>query len=75
MKLREWDIKDKEIQGLRDDIKRILNYGKYQKQIITTAPNWAARPGEEVIYAPSSGGATNYFYLNSAWISSWSVSF
>ena len=72
-KVNDYFFSDPEINAFKDEVRDILNYGKYQKQLLDSLPNWAARPGEEVLFTPSSGGTTNYFYKGSAWISSWSV--
>jgi len=62
-----------DLENFRDELSNLLNYGKYAVPIVTSPPTWNAQPGEMVLYTPSSGGTTNYFYKNSAWISSWSV--
>lgn len=62
-----------DLENFRDEITNLLNYGKYAIPVITSLPNWAAQPGETVLYRPASGGTTQYFYAGSAWISSWSV--
>ena len=62
-----------ELENFRDEITNAWNYGKYPVQIVTALPTWRAQPGEMVLFRPSSGGTTNYFYAGSAWISSWSV--
>lgn len=72
-KVNDYFFSDVEMNAFKDEVRNILNYGKYQKQLIVTLPNWSARTGEEVLYAPASGGTTNYFYKGTAWISSWSV--
>lgn len=62
-----------EAENFRDSVTTAWNYGKYQIPIVTSVPNWAANPGECVLFTPASGGTTQYFYKGSAWISSWSV--
>jgi len=66
-------MNDIQLQSFHDEVRNILNFGKMQKQIVTSVPNWVANPGEEVLLCPASGGTTNYFYKGTAWISSWSV--
>lgn len=62
-----------EADAFCDDVTTKWNNGKYAPQIVTSPPTWAAQPGEQVLFFASSGGTTNYFYKNSAWVSSWSV--
>lgn len=64
---------DVRLSKFKDEVRRIINFGKYADPIVTSLPDWAAQPGEGVLYRPSSGGTTRYFYAGSAWISSWSV--
>lgn len=64
---------DTELTNFKDQVRRIINFGKYAIPVVTSLPDWAAQPGETVLYRPSSGGTTQYFYAGSAWISSWSV--
>lgn len=72
-KVNSYFFSDPELNAFKDEVSDILNFGKYQEQLISSLPNWSARPGEQVLYTPASGGTTNYFYKGSAWISSWSV--
>lgn len=62
-----------ELEQFRDDVTNKWNLGKYQIPIVTSLPSWSAQPGETVLFFPASGGTTQYFYKNSAWVSSWSV--
>lgn len=62
-----------DLENFRDELTNLINYGKYAIPTITTLPTWRAQPGETVLYFPASGGTTQYFYKNSAWVSSWSV--
>lgn len=43
-----------------DDMKTILNFGKYQTPIVTAIPSWKARAGETCYYF---AGATGALYL------------
>lgn len=36
-----------------DDIKTILNYGKYQYPVVTTIPSWVGRQGESALFIAS----------------------
>ena len=69
----DYFFEDRELNDFKDQVRDLLNFGKQELQIITTAPNWDARPGERVLFRPASGGTTEYFYAGSAWISAWSV--
>lgn len=62
-----------ELENFRDSITNAWNYGKYPIPVVTSIPTWAAQPGEAVLFFADSGGTTQYFYKNSAWVSSWSV--
>lgn len=62
-----------EVENFRDSVTTVWNYGKYQIPVVTSLPNWNSNPGETVLFRPASGGTTMYFYANSSWISSWSV--
>ena len=73
MKVNDYFFDEDDLNSFKDEIRQILNFGKYQEQVVTTVPVWAGRPGEQVLFTPASGGTTNYFYKDSAWISSWSV--
>lgn len=73
MKIPEYIIQDNEIKNFTDKVREVWNYGKYQVPIVTALPNWVARPGESVLFRPSSGGTTEYYYLDSAWVSTWSI--
>lgn len=62
-----------DLENFRVEIFNLLNYGKYAIPLVTNPPTWQGQPGETVLYTPASGGTTQYFFKNSAWISSWSV--
>lgn len=62
-----------DLENFRDELTNLINYGKYAIPTITSLPNWRAQPGETVLFFAASGGTTQYFYKNSAWVSSWSV--
>lgn len=63
-----------ELEQFRDEVTSVINLGKVAPTVSTTAPSWAARPGEQVFQFPASGGTTLYFYRNSAWVAGWSIS-
>lgn len=60
---------DPELELFKDQIRDLLNYGKYQIPNVSAVPTWAGDPGETVWFWPASGGSTLYFYKNSAWVS------
>lgn len=62
-----------DLENFRDELTNLINYGKYAIPIVTSPPGWNAQPGETVLFFAASGGTTLYFYKNSAWVSSWSV--
>ena len=49
-KLDNYDFRDvePELSEFKDDVTIILNYGKYQPQVVTAVPAWRARRGEFV---------------------------
>ena len=63
---------DTELTNFKDGIRRIFNFGKYSIPIVTALPDWAAQPGEFVLYQPATGGTTWYVYYGSAWVSHYS---
>ena len=75
MRLDDYDLSKlgTEAENFKEDISAIINFGKYSIPLVVSPPSWAARPGEFVLYTPASGGTTQYFYKDSAWVSSWSV--
>jgi len=62
-----------DLENFRDELTNLINYGKYAIPVVTTEPDWNGQPGETVLFFAASGGTTQYFYKNSAWVSSWSV--
>ena len=42
-------------RDFNDDVKRILNFGKYQPQVIGSPPSWTGRKGEFVWVMAASG--------------------
>ena len=62
-----------DLENFRDELTNIVNSGKYAIPVVTAAPTWNSQPGEAVLFEPASGGTTMYFYKNSAWVSSWSI--
>ncbi len=61
-KIDDYDIKDlpQEQVDFNDDVKTILNFGKYQKTVVTSPPTWTGRAGEEVYMIT---GATGRLYV------------
>ena len=50
MKLNAYDVHElpQEAIDLLEDIRTLLNFGKYQQQVITSVPTWIGRKGESV---------------------------
>jgi hypothetical protein len=40
-----------EAADCNDDLRTIVNFGKYQIPVVTNVPNWTGRLGETAIYA------------------------
>ena len=72
MKVDDVELHDRDLNEFKNQIRDFWNFGKYQIPIITSLPTWAARPGEFVLFQPTSGGTTQYVYYGSAWVSTWS---
>ena len=72
MRIDDYSFKDREMEDFKNQVRELLNFGKYSTPIVTTLPSWSARPGEFVLFQPVSGGTTQYNYYGSAWVSSWS---
>ena len=63
---------DIQLQDFKDELRNLWNFGKYQVPVVTTPPSWAGQKGEEVLYMPTSGGTTKYYYHGTAWVGEWS---
>ena len=72
MRIDDFTFKDREIDDFKNQVRELLNFGKYSIPIISTLPTWAARPGEFVLFTAASGGTTWYVYYGSAWVSHYS---
>jgi hypothetical protein len=61
-KLGDYDFRgqDQEIIDFKNDVITIVNFGKIQKQTVTSVPAWRGRKGEEV-YLMS--GTTGVLYV------------
>ena len=55
-----------ELQGFKEDITSLLNNGKHQWQVVSTAPTFAGRAGEAVVMRSGTDGRL-YIYLGSSW--------
>lgn len=72
MKLQDYNfLHDLQLQEFKDAIRDIINLGKYQMPVVTSAPTWAGQIGEAVLLMPTSGGTTMYYYHGTAWVSGW----
>lgn len=64
MKIQAYDVHQlpQEAIDLMEDVRTLLNFGKYQKPILTSPslPNWKGRRGEEVTVF---GGTTGVTYI------------
>lgn len=58
MKINSYDVHElpQEAIDLMEDIRTLLNFGKYQRQITTSIPTWVGRQGEEVMVFASGSG-------------------
>ena len=66
-------IQDSETRLFKDAVRQEWNYGKYQIPVINGLPGWTGNVGEAVLYKPGSGGTTQYVWINTAWVSTWSI--
>jgi hypothetical protein len=62
-----------ELENFREEITNLINNGKQGRIISAGTPTWRADPGQMILFRPTSGGTTNYVYLDSAWVSTWSI--
>jgi len=60
-----------ELIDFKDAVTEIINYGKFQKQVVTSFPTWRARLGEEVYYI--SGGSAALLFNSSDGSAAWKV--
>ena len=57
-----------DLENFKEDVQKILNYGKYSAQVVSTPPVWTANNGEFVFFNSSSTIRRIYLRLNTAWI-------
>lgn len=55
-----------EVILFKEAVENIINFGKYQFQVVTIAPTYAGSNGEMVIYRSGTDGRL-YVYLGSSW--------
>ena len=62
MKLSDYDLtgSPQELIDAVDDIRTIINFGKYNPQVVTSVPTWIAPRGENVLFLDSTGGRLYY---------------
>lgn len=71
MKVEDYDFspilrEDVELRGFVDNVKQIMNNGRYQVRIVASAPNWTGDEGEIVAF--SAGGVYRlYIYISGDW--------
>ena len=53
----EWRGTSQDQIDFKDKVTEIINYGKFQKQVVGSLPAWKARLGEEVYYLAGGTGA------------------
>ena len=69
MKLAQIDFRpsvDVDVQEALDRIRIIINQGRYQLQVVDTAPTWSANDGELAVYAGASDYRL-YAHIGGAW--------
>jgi hypothetical protein len=72
LKLNDFNFADNnQLQELKDEIRDIINLGKYQMPVVVTPPGWSGQVGESVLLMPSTGGTTMYYWHGTAWVSGW----
>ena len=67
MKIGDYDIKnaDQELLDFKNDVITLLNYGKYQPQVLSLVPGWKGNRGE-FCWVVSATTAALYAYLATA---------
>jgi len=72
MKISAFDLRElgDAAEQFRFEVTTIWNTGKYPIPFLTAGtPTWKAQPGETVIFRPSSGGMSQFVYVQaSAWL-------
>ena len=65
-----FSTQDLALENFRNSVTTQWNYGKYPFAIVTAGtPTWDARPGENVLFRPASGGMSLFVYVQaSAWL-------
>lgn len=72
MKLNDYNFMyDLQLQQFKDELRDLINNGKYQMPIISIPPSWSGQKGESVLLMPTSGGTTMYYWHGTAWVSAW----
>lgn len=68
MKLPDYDFKSvpQELVDFSDDVKVIVNFGKYSHQVVSTPPTWSARNGEAVFYSKDNDNGW-FYYIDGQW--------
>ena len=75
MKVSPWDLRGmpQELIDFKDEVTTILNYGKFQLQVLyEQTPTWTGKEGEQVLAYVTQAGTNlynlyTYWYVNSAW--------
>ena len=77
-KISEYDLSDlpQEPIDMLEDVRNLLNFGKYQASVVSAVPNWVGRRGEFVwymanttgfLYVCSSDGTSNHWNAVLGW--------
>lgn len=45
-----------DVIDFKDAVRDLLNFGKYQAQVVSSVPNWTGRAGEHVWYVDGTDG-------------------
>ena len=55
-----------EVIAFKEDIEGLVNFGKFQFQVVSVPPTFAGNPGEITVYRNGTDGRL-YIYLGSSW--------
>jgi len=55
-----------ELVDFKDEVRDLLNYGKFQLAVVSAAPTYSGHKGEAVLFLSGTGGAL-YFYTGVGW--------
>ena len=55
-----------ELIEFKDEVRDLVNFGKFQFQVVSTAPTFAGRMGEVTFFRNGTDGR-GYVYMGSSW--------